>query len=212
MSDESIKRTIKNLAGPAKEKTNPISQAKLGFYLFLSCAMFLLFIVTGYWTSHANPETGDVVYEIFEEMVVAEVISDSAPVMAFQIFINNLQICMLVFLGGATFGLLTIFLLMVNGILIGILIEVMLRDMSAAALLVGLLPHGIFEIPAILVSTALGMIMARGLWEELAGNGNVLDAAKAAGKLFLLYVVPLILIAACIEGFVTPIAIHMMGQ
>jgi stage II sporulation protein M len=118
---------------------------------------------------------------------------------------------MLVFLGGATFGFLTIFLLMVNGILIGILIEVMLREMSVPALLVGLLPHGIFEIPAVLVSTALGMIMARGLWEELAGNGNALDAAKAAGRLFLLYVVPLILIAACIEGFVTPIAMQMMA-
>jgi stage II sporulation protein M len=209
MSDESIKK-IKNLVSPKKEKTNSIYQAKLGFYLILSCLMFLLFIVTGYWTSHADPQVGDMVYTMFQETVAAEVISDSAPIMAFQIFTNNLQICMLAFLGGATFGFLTIFLLMTNGILIGILIEVMLREKSIPALLVGLLPHGIFEIPAILVSTALGMIMARGLWEELAGNGNTLDTAKAAGRLFLLYVVPLILIAACIEGFITPIAMEML--
>jgi stage II sporulation protein M len=121
------------------------------------------------------------------------------------------QICALIFLGGATFGLLTLLLLMTNGIVIGALIEVLLRDVSASVLIIGLLPHGMFEIPSVLVSAALGMIVARGLWEELAGKGNALNSAKCAGRLFIMYVVPFTFIAACIEGFLTPLVMEMMS-
>jgi stage II sporulation protein M len=147
---------------------------------------------------------------MFQEMVVSGVISDSPAVMALQIFINNVQICALIFLGGAAFGLLTVFLLMTNGVVIGVLIEVLLRDMSPATLTLGLLPHGIFEIPAVLVSAALGLIISRGLFEEFAGRGNVLHVARAAGRLFVMYVVPFIFIAACVEAFITPFVIGMM--
>jgi len=187
-----------------------ISKRELGIYMIFSSAMFLFFIVSGYVTAQADPAAGDQVYAMFQEMVVAGVISDSAPLMALQIFINNIQICALIFLGGATFGLLTMFLLMTNGIVIGVLIEVLLRDMSSAALTIGLLPHGIFEIPAVLVSAALGLIISRGLFEELAGRGNVLNVARAAGRLFVMYVVPFIFIAACIEAFITPLVMEMM--
>jgi len=187
-----------------------ISKRKLGAYVLFSCVMFLFFIATGYVTAQTDPAAGDQVYTMFQEMVVAGVISDSAAIMALQIFINNVQICALIFLGGATFGLLTVFLLMTNGVVIGVLIEVLLRDMSKTALMVGLLPHGIFEIPAVLVSAALGMIVARGLFEEFAGRGNALDSAKAAGRLFVMYVVPFIFIAACVEAFITPLMMGMM--
>ena len=186
-------------------------KVKLGIYIIFSCAMFFFFIATGYWAAQADPAVGDQIYAMFQEIVVAGVASDSAVVMSFQIFINNVQICALIFLGGATFGLLTLLLLMTNGIAIGVLIEVLLREMSLSALIFGLLPHGIFEIPAVLVSAALGMIVARGLWEELAGKGNVLDSAKYAGRLFIMYVVPFIFLAACIEGFITPLVMEMMS-
>lgn len=188
-----------------------ISKLKLGMYIVFSCAMFIFFIATGYWTAQADPAVGDQIYTMFQDVMVAGIVFDSAAAMSFQIFINNLQTCALIFLGGATFGLLTLFLLMANGIAIGALAEVLLRDMSISALIIGLLPHGMFEIPSVLVSAALGMIVARGLWKELAGSGNALDSAKYAGRLFFLYVVPFIFIAACIEGFITPLVIEMMS-
>ncbi|MCL2460361.1 MAG: stage II sporulation protein M [Euryarchaeota archaeon] len=208
MSDD-MENTKKDMTNMMTQKTY-ISKRKFGAYVLFSCVMFLFFIVTGYWTAQADPTAGDQVYTMFQEMVVAGVISESAVIMALQIFINNVQICALIFLGGATFGLLTVFLLMTNGIVIGVLIEVLLRDMSKTALMIGLLPHGIFEIPAVLVSAALGMIVARGLFEEFAGRGNALNSARAAGWLFVTYVVPFIFIAACVEAFITPFVMGMM--
>ncbi|MDR2855756.1 MAG: stage II sporulation protein M [Methanomicrobiales archaeon] len=186
------------------------SKLSLGIYIVFSCAMFFFFIAIGYWTAQADSAVGDQIYNMFQDVVVTGIASDSAAAMSFQIFINNVQICALIFLGGATFGLFTLFLLMTNGIVIGVLIEVLLRDMSASVLMVGLLPHGIFEIPAVLVSAALGMIIARGLWGELSGKGDALDSAKYAGRLFILYVVPFIFVAACVEGFITPFVMEMM--
>ena len=188
-----------------------ISKLKFGIYLVFSGVMFFFFIATGYWTAQADPAVGDQIYTMFQDVVVTGVASDSAAVMSLQIFINNVQICALIFLGGATFGLLTLLLLMTNGIVIGALIEVLLRDVSASVLIIGLLPHGMFEIPSVLVSAALGMIVARGLWEELAGKGNALDSAKYAGRLFIMYVVPFTFIAACIEGFLTPLMMEVMS-
>ena len=188
-------------------RNNGFNGLKLRGYLIITGILFLLFIAMGYWTAQADPAVGDQLYAMFQEMVVASVISDSSAIMAFQIFINNAQICALMFLGGATFGLLTMFFLVTNGIVIGALISVLLRDMSFNTLILGLLPHGIFEIPAVLISAALGMMVARGLWEEIAGKGNVLRTAGVAGRLFVMYVVPFIFIAACVEGFITPLIV-----
>jgi stage II sporulation protein M len=206
MFDESMESTEMH----AMTQKTYISKGELGIHVLFSCFMFLFFIASGYWTSQTDPAAGDLVYTMFQEMVVAGVISDSAAIMALQIFINNVQICALIFLGGATFGLLTVFLLMTNGAVIGVLIEVLLRDMHPATLTIALLPHGIFEIPAVLVSAALGLIISRGLFEEFAGRGNALIAARSAGHLFVIYVIPFIFIAACVEAFITPLVMGMM--
>ena len=193
-----------------QDSKSDISKRELGIYILFSCVMFVFFIISGYFTAQADPAAGDQIYAIFQEMVVAGVISESPVIMAFQIFINNVQICALIFLGGATFGLLTVFLLMTNGVVIGVLIEVLLRDMPKTTLALGLLPHGIFEIPAVLVSAALGLIISRGLFEELAGKGDALHAARAAGRLFVMYVIPFVFIAACIEASITPLIMGML--
>ena len=194
-------------------ETQNIGRSKLilGIYIVFSCAMFFFCIALGYWTAQADPAVGDQIYAMFQEVIVTSITSDSAAIMSFQIFINNLQICALIFLGGATLGLVTLFFFMTNGVVIGILIEVLLREMSASALLLYVLPHGIFEIPSVIVSAALGMMVARGLWDELIGKGNALDSAQYAGRLFIMYVVPFIFIAACIEGYITPLVVEMMS-
>ena len=56
-----------------------------------------------------------------------------------------------------------------------------------------LLPHGIFEIPAILISTSLGIRLGTDF-------KNFKKNLKSAIRVFLLIIVPLLVIAGIIEG------------
>ena len=47
--------------------------------------------------------------------------------MCIKLFINNFEACILLFLGGASFGILTIFIMSLNGIVIGAIMEIITR-------------------------------------------------------------------------------------
>ena len=70
-----------------------------------------------------------------------------------------------------------------------------------------MLPHGIFELPALILSCAMGLLLCRTGTERLRrGEGaapffpRVMDCLRA----FALLAVPLLLIAALAEAYVTP--------
>ena len=76
--------------------------------------------------------------------------------MCLKIFANNLEACILLFLGGATFGILTLVILSLNGIVIGAVTEIISKGHSAIFIAAAIVPHGIFEVPAFIIASALG--------------------------------------------------------
>jgi stage II sporulation protein M len=73
-------------------------------------------------------------------------------------------------------------------------------------LLAGVVPHGIFEIPAIILAGALAVTITLGVYQKLDNRqfplkSVILDAFKT----FLFVCLPLLLIAALVESFVTPL-------
>jgi stage II sporulation protein M len=77
------------------------------------------------------------------------------------IFLNNAIKSILVMYLGALFGILPFFFLVVNGMLIGYLLKTSAElhggGFVAELVFKGLLPHGILEIPAIIIACAYGM-------------------------------------------------------
>jgi len=73
-----------------------------------------------------------------------------------------------------------------------------------------LLPHGVIELPTFLISAALGLRMGAALLST-PGNftvgENLLWAAAQTVKVWLLIIAPLVLVAALIEGLITPLVI-----
>lgn len=126
------------------------------------------------------------------------------------IFLNNLQAALLIFLGGATLGVLTLFILATNGIVIGVVWQMMQNEGGIIGFLVGILPHGIFEIPALLIAGSLGLLLAEELYHELKGRGDAAALAKTLTRTFLLIVIPLLAVAAVIESFITPQLLNMV--
>ena len=75
------------------------------------------------------------------------------------------------------------------------------------AFLIGILPHGILELPALLVSFALGLYLCWTLSYKicLQRERSFRLALKEVGRAYLLIVVPLLLAAAGTETYVTPV-------
>jgi stage II sporulation protein M len=89
--------------------------------------------------------------------------------------------------------------------------EIISKEHSALFVAAALLPHGIFEIPAFILSGSLGILLAQSLIAEWYGSGDTADAARVFARLFLVTVLPLVTAAAIVEAFITPIVIHLVA-
>jgi stage II sporulation protein M len=73
------------------------------------------------------------------------------------IFLNNASIAVMVIFLGLIFGLLPLFMLVSNGMILGYALTLNQSGSTALLILKGILPHGIFEISAILIACAYGI-------------------------------------------------------
>jgi len=119
------------------------------------------------------------------------------------LFRNNTSVSLTAFALGITFGIGTAWLLWYNGILMGVLAAVFLQAGQLRAFLTGVLPHGVLEIPAILIAGGAGFLLAQGLIQ--ARPWPRLQELARAGKEALLLVTgcfPLLVVAAVLEAVV----------
>ena len=69
---------------------------------------------------------------------------------ASMLMTHNTRVALRVMVGGITFGVLTVWFLMTNGVMLGIIIFDYIADGQSVFLTAWLLPHGSVEIPAII--------------------------------------------------------------
>jgi stage II sporulation protein M len=175
---------------------------------------FLLFFATitvGWVGTMQHPQIGENLMQLFEKEVAGQIRGDDTLDILVKIFFNNLEACILLFLGGASFGILTIFIMSLNGIVIGAIMQIVQKDHSAVFVAAAILPHGIFEIPAFILSGALGILLAQSLITEWYNGADSAEDARKYGRIFIHYVVPLVATAAFIEAFITPIIIQLVA-
>lgn len=80
------------------------------------------------------------------------------------------------------------------GILIGYAIPLINNNLLIVTALV---PHGIIEISAILIAAAMGIWFVNGKYLHIIGY-------KGLTKLYVVYILPMVFVAAAIEAYVTP--------
>jgi uncharacterized membrane protein SpoIIM required for sporulation/ABC-type transport system involved in multi-copper enzyme maturation permease subunit len=126
------------------------------------------------------------------------------------LFLNNTRAVSVIFLAGlVSFGVLGILLYMVNIGVIGALFGLFqLLGMNPWPMfLAGVVPHGIFEIPALIIGSAAVLYMGATIVTPQTGKsmGEVmLELLADWAKIFFGVVVPLLAVAALIEAYVTP--------
>lgn len=197
----------------------------------LALLLFVLVAVLSYTYLLGHPEfTEQKFMELAEKLLEKIPLDRGKLVMSAAILLSNLAAASLAIgLGLVPFMFLPTFGVMLNGAAMGVMSAFMtLRGVELGSLLLfGLVPHGIIEIPAFLYACTLGFALCLGLTRfvihELFSRGNALAPASPSGpgpeesftdllkhtfRTFVLVIIPLILLAALIETFVTPLLIH----
>ncbi len=175
-------------------------------------ALFALALVGGILAVRQDPAFGQQLLAGFRDQVAGVILSDAPWEIFLKIFLNNLVACIALFLGGASFGLVPLLVIASNGLVIGAIIETVRGEKGIGFILAGILPHGVLEIPAVLVSAGLGLLLAEALGRELLrSEGDAAAEALGYGRLFVLYVVPFVALAAAVEAFITPHIIQLMS-
>jgi len=124
----------------------------------------------------------------------------------FHFLKNNFRVVVLLITGSLTFGVLTIINLLINGLSIGAVIKSALMRYTTFEIALLTLPHGIFEIPAIIIAGAAGFKIPYEIIRYLAGRKEQIltkEDIKEYLTLALISVI-LIVIAAFVEAYITP--------
>ncbi|QFT89093.1 hypothetical protein FIU87_10585 [Bacillus sp. THAF10] len=136
-----------------------------------------------------------------------------APLMSASITTNNIQVAILAFAGGITFGLLTVYILIYNGIIVGAIAALFWHYGMTYEFWAYIVPHGMIELTAIFIAGGAGLLMGYKLF--VPGDftrGYQLKVNAKRSVLLLLGTIPLFIMAGAIEGFITPANISLEAK
>lgn len=128
-----------------------------------------------------------------------------SAVMSTSIMTNNIRVAVLAFVSGITFGLLTVYVLFYNGILIGALTAVFWQSGKSYVFWAYILPHGVIELTAIFIAGGSGLYMGyRMINPGPYTRKYMLLRSVKESALLMVGTIPLFVIAGMIEGYITP--------
>ena len=176
--------------------------------LFMICLFgFIFSVVAGYSLGDKIP------LELLEEITggLPDIEGFDIAQIFFVIVFNNVTKTFFTMVLGVMGGLPPLFFAVLNGFFIGHFSYIVALDLSLGFVAAALIPHGIVEIPTIILSSAAGMGLGYALINRLRGKG---DLRTEFGKSILLYItkiLPLLVLAAVLEVTLTPIVVVLLG-
>ena len=96
------------------------------------------------------------------------------------------------------FGIFPFFIAIYNGYVLGYVLKLVVGKIGFLEIW-KLFPHGIFELPAVFISLGLGIKLGASLFAKNSDK-EFLRRLKNSARVFFFIVLPLLVIAAVIEG------------
>ena len=115
------------------------------------------------------------------------------------IFLNNLQSSFIGMILGVFLGIFPLIATLSNGYLLGFVGSISVQEAGFGSLW-RILPHGIFELPAVFISLGLGVKLGSFVFYENARK-KFNEFLRNSLRVFIFIVLPLLIIAGIIEGF-----------
>jgi len=169
--------------------------------VFTSAAIYLFLFIFGFTITNFTST------EIKPKDILGVPLSNLQPPEFLSILNSNLLVWIYLHLGIVTFGSSTLINLSYNGFTFGSIISKSLQiGLRTKEILLLTLPHGIFEIPAIIIAGAAGFKIPYEIIRYLAGRKEQILTKEDIKEYLTLALISIILIviAAFIEAYITP--------
>ena len=127
------------------------------------------------------------------------------PVLALALFVNNSLTVFFAMVLGLIGGVVPVWSLLLNGYAIGWVLYLSMQAKGMLPSLLAIAPHGIFEIPAFLLGASIGIFLGVRAIRRAFGNFEISlrnDLGRSL-RFFGRVILPLLIVAAVIEAFVT---------
>ncbi len=179
-----------------RNSKNFIYSAIIIFFIFVTLGFFFQDIVNSLFSRLFGVNLNDQILNFIQELLRETQGMSQSQLVEF-IFINNLKGSFLGLIFGIFLGIMPLFSSITNGYLLGFVAFASVKVKGFFSLW-KILPHGIFELPAIFLSLGLGFRLGFFFFnnEKKPFFYNLLNCLRV----FLLVIIPLLIAAAFIEG------------
>jgi uncharacterized membrane protein SpoIIM required for sporulation len=190
----------------------PAVLRQTALYTTIATAIFVVSALVAWWFAWQDPQFVEL---LLPKSLVRLVRDDgqlwmgrimgNSPGESSGIMTNNIGVCLRAIAGGLLAGLGTVYILVFNGLMIGAVSALVAQHNLAIPFWAFVFPHGSLELPAIFLSGGAGLMIAKALL--FPGNYRRRDAFQIYGPQIaqLVYgMVPMLIIAGTIEGFISP--------
>ncbi|AKB83381.1 Integral membrane protein [Methanosarcina barkeri 3] len=174
-------------------------------YALLMAFIFFVFLFIGYNSAASFPSMAETLRESFSSRF-ASIMTMNPLFIMLTIFLNNAFLSLLFLVLGLALGILPILFVAFNGYVVGVIVYLVAQERGLLFILFGLLPHGILELPMVFLAAGIGLRLGYQVFSALIGRPTHIKREFKEGLMFYFYwILPLLLVAAIIETFITPI-------
>ena len=166
-------------------------------------------ILLGFAGSLLLPKLADQLFLQFaQQMAELGIMDTTGRVDVLALFGNNVRATVFsIAYGFIPFIYLPALSIGINSLLLGLFAGVYVNNgISLLAYFAGIVPHGIFELPALILALSSGIYLCRKVTDYVRHNekGVMGPLMKDLLRLFVMHIIPLLMAAAVIEAYVTP--------
>jgi len=182
-----------------------------GIYTAIAVAVFIVAGVSGLFLGLNEPSFIEL---IVPDNIIAKVEKGNvwfndlytvAPAASSMLMTHNISVTFLIFASGITFGVGTLYLLALNGLLIGTVAALCINHKLSLEFWSFVLPHGSLELTAIFIAGGAGLIIGHALIDSGPYKRSEILASRSKQAVKLLAgCIPMLVIAGFIEAFVSP--------
>ena len=184
---------------------------RLSGYVWLATAITLITAALGVCATLVNPHFGELILgpEKMEGLRQHHLWMDSIlsikPQASSAIMTNNIGVCFYAFAGGIAAGLGTLYVLFVNGLMLGSIATVCAQYHLSLSLWGFIAAHGALELPSIMLAGAAGLRLGSGiLFPGMLRRKDALALAGLESVQLVAGTIPLLTIAGTLEAFLSP--------
>ncbi len=179
-------------------------------YLLFITFVFFGSLVTGYISAAHLPSMAETLRESLSSRFES-ILAMNHFYMMLAIFLNNSFVSLLFLVLGLALGILPVLFIAFNGYVVGVIAYLVAQQKGLLFIILGLLPHGILELPMVFLASSIGLRLGHQVFSALIGKSTHIKQEFKEGLTFYFHwILPILLIAAIIETYITPFLLSLI--